>query len=254
MNKKTTFIIGAVVLAAGLVLVLTLTEFPPSDASAVGTIGAADTTIAGVEPAQRYRTEQISDEAVTLDNSEIQELLQDDEVLKVVQDPEFQRALSNEDLSRVLQHDAFQRALQGAEFQRALARTTSEQLSRAEMSRQQREDFARTTFARNESLARAVAQNEDLARSFARNEALARAVAENDALARAVAENVELQRAFASRQALELMSSLQRSEMFRTVGFQRLMQRQMLARMAQDPGFSRSVFARAQQMELRTAQ
>lgn len=248
MKKQSIVLAGAAAIAVVLVFVLATTKFPPAEADAAGTIGAADTSIAGVEPAQRYRAEQIGDDAVTIDDPEIHELLQDDEVLAVIQNPEFQRAIRDGALGRALLDRTFWEALQRTELQRALMeRTMSEPLARTEMSRTQREEFARTAFAERTEMQRAVIENPDLARALAQDPALARAIAQDGDLARAVGQGTELQRVFADRQALDILQSLQRTELMRTEGFQRVMARQeFLARMVRDPSFSRTVFERAQ--------
>lgn len=222
MKRKTMFVLAAVVLGAAVILYVSTSDFPAQPDDVVGTIGATDgDRIAGVEQAQRYRTQQIGDEAVTLDNPEIQELLQDDEVIRLIQNPEFQRAMLNDELRRALMSEELQRALLQADFSSELGRVQVLQMD-VELQRQQRELFADRMFL-NSDLARLVAENEGLARVLVSNEAFARAIAMDEAFGRALVANVDLQRAFSNIEVLSVLADMQRTGLFVTEGFQRVM-------------------------------
>ena len=104
MKRKTQFIIGAGALVLTLAVVFALSNYPPTDDTVTGTMGAAE-GIAGVEQAQRYRAAQVSDADVSLQNPEIQMLLQNDEVLDLLQDPDFQAAIQDPGLQHVMASD-----------------------------------------------------------------------------------------------------------------------------------------------------
>ncbi|MCZ6756865.1 MAG: hypothetical protein O7C39_01150, partial [Bacteroidetes bacterium] len=89
-------IFAAVALIIGLILVVVVfTDFPPEDSSIAGTMADPDKKIAGVEKAQRYRSEQITEADVALDNPEFQTIFQNDDFMEIVQDDGFQNALAN---------------------------------------------------------------------------------------------------------------------------------------------------------------
>jgi hypothetical protein len=227
MKRKTMFVLAAVVLGAAVIIFVSTSDFPAQPADVVGTIGATDgDRVAGVEQAHRYRTQQIGDEAVTLDNPEIQELLQDAEVIRLIQNPEFQRAMLNDELRRALMSEELQRAVLQAEFSRALGGLQVLQMD-AELSRQmvefqERELFGKRMFL-NDDLARLVAANADLARVLVSNEGFARAIAMDESLGRALVANVDLQRLFSNIEVLSVMADMQRAGIFDTVGFGRIL-------------------------------
>lgn len=262
MNKKTTFILGAVAIAACLILVASLTGFPPDRADTVGTIGATDGAatggeIEGVEAADRYRTDQIDEADVTLDDPEIQELLQNDEVLKVVNDPTFQRTMQNDLARATLTGDnafsrALQRSSQNPDLARALARTQVGDLDRS-MSATEIATFARSTFDSPELQAK-VQSNPDLARALKANADLARAINDSAELSRAVATSDVLQRTLANRQVMALMASPDFGRMVQTQGFERMVMNRTVLEGLDRTTFRRNLFSRAEAMERTTAQ
>jgi len=222
MNRKTMFVLAAVVLGAAVILYVSTSDYPAQPDDVVGTIGTGDgDRIAGVEQAQRYRTQQIGDEAVTLDNPEIQELLQDDEVIRLIQNPEFQRAMASEELRRALMSESLQRAVLQAEFSTALGRFEAQKLDATSFNRQELQQFANRIFP-NADLARLVMENESLAKVFISNEPFALAVAGNEAFARELLASQDLQRMFSNVDAVSAMANLQRTGLISTAAFQRI--------------------------------
>jgi len=76
-----------IVVVAAVVIVSSLTKFPPEGDDVQGAIGAAD----------KYRAEQITDADVTLNETEIQKLLQDDKILALLEDKELMNAIAKAD-------------------------------------------------------------------------------------------------------------------------------------------------------------
>lgn len=221
MNRKNIVIVAGIAVAAAVVLFFSFSSSPETTLAA-GTIGAGDgDRIEGVERAERYRAQQIDASAVTLDNPEIQELLQDDQVLKLISDPTFQRAINSAEMSRVLVSEEFQRAIRRPEFVDAFSRQINAPLAMDEMNRQQRQILAEG-FNMTAELARLVVENEGLARMFASNHDLARAVSINAEFGRALVESPDLQELFAKRETLNALGDLQRSGIMETAGFGRL--------------------------------
>ena len=75
MNHKSTLILVGALVAVALVAYLAISGFPPSGDEVVGTIG-------GVKKAERYKSDQISNEDIQLNDAEIQKLLQSGDVRK----------------------------------------------------------------------------------------------------------------------------------------------------------------------------
>src|SRR5690606_34762040 len=88
MKRTPILILGSVAIVALIALFLVQNDGWP-ESNTAGTIGAADTTIAGVTKADRYRTDQIADADVSIDDPEIQQILQDDKVLDMISDGTF---------------------------------------------------------------------------------------------------------------------------------------------------------------------
>lgn len=94
MSSKTKLpMFGAMVVVIVLVLFFAFNNNQPVDEEASGAIGAAE----------KYRTEQITEGDVQLDNAEFQNLLQNDDVLKLLQDEEFRRMVASDDFGRFIQ-------------------------------------------------------------------------------------------------------------------------------------------------------
>src|SRR5690606_5169539 len=105
MNRKTYFIVGAAVVALALVLYFAYSRFPPA-AGVAGTLAGGDTTLAGVERADRYRAPQIDAGDVVLDNANLQLILQDPDIVEALRSDTLRTALkgalTNEDLKATL--------------------------------------------------------------------------------------------------------------------------------------------------------
>ena len=101
MKRKTTFLIGAAVIALVFVVYVALEGLPPSDDNVAGTM--ADTTIAGVQKAERYRAEQMTAADVSLDDQGIQSLLQSDVVQRMIESGDFAKlqAFALQDLEKM---------------------------------------------------------------------------------------------------------------------------------------------------------
>lgn len=261
MNNKKTFLLGAVAIAACLVLVAVFTGYPPSADDTVGTIGGeGEAAIEGVEAADRYRADQITDDDVTLDDAQIQELLQDDEVLALVNDPEFQRIMED-DLARatVLGDNAFsnwvRRTGEGGGVE-ILARGP---YVRRNLSSDEIASFARSTFDSADLQAKVMA-NPDLARSLQAAPELARAINNDADLARALASNDELQRALASPDVMSLIARRQYRRVVEMEGFDNFFRNffrmrgtnRRTALEAFDRAEMRNLFRRAEEMQNRT--
>lgn len=245
MSRNSLFILGAAAVAVVLVVVLTIFGFPPSDRDVVGTMGAApgEASIEGVEQANRYRASQVTETDLTLDDPEIQMLLQDDEVLEVLQSPEFQNAISDDALRLALAEPSFKKAITNDErLREALGRTM---LERTE---QRHVEFNRSQLERTmgSDLAREIAHNDALTRTLAANDDLARAIAANEDLARALSRNEQMQDVFANRTALEILSRTQFQMIAQRPGFNRATESQFLRTMS-DRDLQRTIFERAQQ-------
>ena len=78
---------GVIIVVIAAVVIVSITSFPPEDENIQGAIGAAD----------KYRAEQISDADVTLNETEIQKLLQDDQILALLENKELMNAISKAD-------------------------------------------------------------------------------------------------------------------------------------------------------------
>lgn len=93
MSSKTRLpLFGGMVIVIVLVLFFAFTNDQPADEEASGAIGAAE----------KYRTEQITEEDVELYNAEFQILLQNDDVLRLLQDEEFRRVVASDDFARFI--------------------------------------------------------------------------------------------------------------------------------------------------------
>ncbi len=73
MSRNKTFAAAAIVIGLVLVIFFVFTDYPPSDENVAGTMAQSDTTMSGIQPASRYRSSQISDEDVTLEDATFQD-------------------------------------------------------------------------------------------------------------------------------------------------------------------------------------
>lgn len=118
MVTKKGLIIGTTTVAAVAIVGALVVGYPPSGGE-VGTIGGADTTIAGVQQASRYRGRSMSAEDVSLSNPEIQAIFQNHEIVALVQSEVFRAAMRNDAFRELQSNDAF-RALMAQDAFRAL--------------------------------------------------------------------------------------------------------------------------------------
>jgi hypothetical protein len=86
-SPKAKALFGVIIVVVAAIVVVSLTTFQPRDEDASGAIGAAE----------KYRAEQISDEDVKLDETELQQLLQDDEILALLENEELMNAIAQAD-------------------------------------------------------------------------------------------------------------------------------------------------------------
>ncbi|MCZ6705931.1 MAG: hypothetical protein O6942_08530 [Bacteroidetes bacterium] len=123
-------IFAAVALIIGLILVVVVfTDFPPEDSSIAGTMADPDKKIAGVEKADRYRSDQMDADDVEIDDATFQTLMQNEDFVEIVSNGSFalaealDRALDRVDVRRadVYARLAGDRSLSraAAEFDRA---------------------------------------------------------------------------------------------------------------------------------------
>ena len=101
MNGKQ-ILVGIAVVALIAVAYIAFDNSESND-YAVGTIGAADTVIAGVESANRYRSEQMSDADVVLGDTELQRLLQSEIIQELINNPTFARAIQDPDVRTAME-------------------------------------------------------------------------------------------------------------------------------------------------------
>lgn len=121
MNRNKYFIAGAALLVGVLVVYFAVSGFPPTGEVA-GTMAGGDSTIAGVEQAERYRADAISDGDVELDDQTINDLLQDPDIVTVLQDEDFQNALTAGSLTEALAAPQFENLLTAGILRDALTR------------------------------------------------------------------------------------------------------------------------------------
>lgn len=119
MDRKKYFIAGGALLAGLLVVYFAVSGFPPTSEVA-GTMVGGDTTLAGVEQAERYRADAISDADVQLDDQSINDLLQNPDIVAVLQDQDFQNALTAGSLTEALAAPQFENLLRGDILRHAL--------------------------------------------------------------------------------------------------------------------------------------
>ncbi len=84
-------ILAAVAIIVGLFLVIfvVVTDFPPEDSSVAGTMADPDKKVAGMEKADRSRSDQTSPDAVITDEATFQKLMQNEDFVAVVTSGEF---------------------------------------------------------------------------------------------------------------------------------------------------------------------
>lgn len=121
MNRNTYFIAGAALLVGVLVVYFAVSGFPPTEEVA-GTMAGDDSTIAGVEQAERYRADAISEEDVELDDQTINDLLQDPDVVAVLQDEDFRNALTEGALTEALTEARFEHLITSGMLREAMTK------------------------------------------------------------------------------------------------------------------------------------
>lgn len=89
-SKQITILAGVLVLAAGIGFVATQNRHTPTQ-NIAGTIGAA----------QRYQSQQISDQDVKLTDQQVQSFLQSDTFHKMATNPEFRKQVVNGEVAKV---------------------------------------------------------------------------------------------------------------------------------------------------------
>jgi hypothetical protein len=99
------FLIGAGVIVVLLIVAVALIGWPPSNGTE-GTIGAA----------KKYQADQIKDTDVTLEDPEIQELLQDNEVVAFLNSDEFRRLVEDDELMNMACQEGVWAIINGTEF------------------------------------------------------------------------------------------------------------------------------------------
>ena len=100
-SQKALLIGGAVVVVALIVYFAAISPWP-AERQATGTIG-------GVEKAEKYQADQLSEENVKLSDSELQDLLQNDEFTRLISDKnamDFLRSLDAKQLDALKALDA----------------------------------------------------------------------------------------------------------------------------------------------------
>ena len=165
MSRNKIFATIAIVIGLILVVFIVVTDYPPEDASVAGTMADGEKKVAGAEPADRYRTEQITDADVELDDATIQVLLQDEDFIALVESGEmaaiagtfdkvFAR-MNREDAAKVVAEKSVSRAIQkvmdasrgmeksGDDLAKELARDLGKQFEKSNFERSELEAFAK---------------------------------------------------------------------------------------------------------------
>jgi hypothetical protein len=106
MKSRSIFVFGIIVVLA-VVAVIAIRGFTPKS-EITGTIGAAD----------RYQSEQVTAEDVTLDDPEIQAFLQTDLYHEITQNEDFQKMLQAGDFQKLLADANYRQLIQVAEYQK----------------------------------------------------------------------------------------------------------------------------------------
>jgi len=102
-NKKTrVLIIGSALVAILVLYFAVFYPWPTTNSDLSGTVG-------GVEKANKYQAEQISDKDVAVQEGIVQKLIQNDKIQKLINDPNFQKIAGNDALK-----ETFENALKNA--------------------------------------------------------------------------------------------------------------------------------------------
>ena len=102
--KGKQFLIGIALLALVAVAYIAF-DNSGTDEYVRGTMGVADTTIAGVESANRYRSEQITESDVQLGDTDIERLMQSDVIQDLIQNPTFAKAIQDPAVVAAMEED-----------------------------------------------------------------------------------------------------------------------------------------------------
>lgn len=239
MTRNKAFAAAALTLGLLLVVFVFVSDFPPGEGGISGTMADPDKKIAGVEQANRSRTEQITDADVVLDDASFQQLMQNDDFIEIVTSGELALAALDR-VSDALGRETLNRAVEGGDFFRAATEFERQGVS---------EDFAR-------ALERAGFDRSELDRSSENFERMARGLeraAFERALERAGLDRAEMERAGLDRESLERMN-LDRVDLDRAE-LQRGLERAGLSRADMErAGFDRAALNRAvMDMERATA-
>ena len=126
--KGKQFLIGIAVLALIAVAYIAFdnSEF---DEYVRGTIGAADTVVAGVEPADRYRSEQMTEDDVQLGDTELERLMQSEIIEELISNPAFARAIQDEAVRAAMEEEWAEAAFANEETREALAAIPIDEIS-----------------------------------------------------------------------------------------------------------------------------
>ena len=116
MNRKTLFATGAIALV--VVLYFAVDGVPPAERVS-GTM-AGDSTLSGIQPAERYRAGQITGADVKLDDATINNLLQDPDVVSVLQNSDFRTAVEDGSLMEALKEPNFLKSIEDGSLTEAL--------------------------------------------------------------------------------------------------------------------------------------
>jgi uncharacterized protein YjbI with pentapeptide repeats len=84
MARNKAFAAAALVVGLLLVVFVVVSDYPPGESGMSGTMASPDKKIAGVEKADRSRTEQITDADVQLDDASFQILMQNNDFVAIV--------------------------------------------------------------------------------------------------------------------------------------------------------------------------
>jgi hypothetical protein len=109
-NRRMSLVIGGVAVALVVILGIVLFYPTPSSDDMKGTIG-------GIERADRYRGDQISDAEVILRDANFQNLVHDDDFLNLLESDNPQEAMQSDDYRALLQKHDFQMLTEQSEFQ-----------------------------------------------------------------------------------------------------------------------------------------
>ena len=119
--KGKQILIGIAVVALIAVGYIAFNGSEYDDSIVGGTMGSADTVIAGVEAAERYRSEQINPDDVQLGDTEIQRLLQSEIIQELISNPTFARAIQEPAVRAAMEEGWTDAMFATEETQQALA-------------------------------------------------------------------------------------------------------------------------------------